>query len=165
MPVNIDVLQDHLAYSAWASARLLGAASQLTAEERSRDFGTADRSIDGTLSHIFGADRVWLTRVTGAPSTGFLAPDEKNLGFLSSAWPALHEQWMAWARTLSPASPGEEIIYRDLKGNEWRQPLWQIILHVVNHATHHRGQAAGFMRSLGHTPPPLDLSFYHRKQS
>lgn len=165
MPVNVDVLQDHLAYSAWASARLLGAASQLTAEERARDFGTADRSIDGTLSHIFGADRVWLTRVTGSPSTGFLAPEEKNLTFLSSAWPALHERWTAWARTLSPESPTEEIIYRDLKGNEWRQPLWQIILHVVNHATHHRGQAAGFMRSLGHTPPPLDLSFYHRKQS
>jgi uncharacterized damage-inducible protein DinB len=155
MPVNLEVLQDHLAYTAWASARLVGAAAQLTEEERTRDFGTADRTIDGTLAHIFAADRVWLTRVSGAPSTAFL----------QIAWPALHEQWMAWTRTLSPASPTEEVIYRDLKGNEWRQPLWQIILHVVNHATHHRGQVAGFMRMMGRTPPPLDLSFYHRKQS
>jgi uncharacterized damage-inducible protein DinB len=165
MPVNLDVLQDHLAYTAWASARLLAAASELTPEERARDFGTADRSVEGTLAHVFAGDRVWLKRVTGAPSTGFLSAEEKNLSFLQTAWPALHQEWIAWAKTLNLASPTQEIVYRDLKGNEWRQPLWQIILHVVNHGTHHRGQVAGFMRSLGRTPPPLDLSFYHRKQS
>jgi uncharacterized damage-inducible protein DinB len=55
-----------------------------------------------------------------------------------------------------------EVSYRDLKGNPWRTPLWQIVLHVVNHATHHRGQAAGFLRALGHAPPPLDLIAYYR---
>jgi uncharacterized damage-inducible protein DinB len=165
MPVTLDVLQNHLAYTAWASARLLDATAKLTAEERARNFGTADRSVDGTLAHIFGADRVWLTRVSGAPSADYPTPEEQNLAFLQDAWPNLHERWIAWARTLNAASPSEEITYRDLKGNEWRQPLWQIILHVVNHATHHRGQVAGFIRSLGHTPPSIDLAFFDRKQS
>jgi uncharacterized damage-inducible protein DinB len=50
-----------------------------------------------------------------------------------------------------------------MRGNPWTQPLWEIVLHVVNHGTHHRGQAAGFLRSLGHTPPKLDLIFYYRQ--
>jgi uncharacterized damage-inducible protein DinB len=52
--------------------------------------------------------------------------------------------------------------YKDSKGNPYRQPLWQLILHVVNHGTHHRGQASGFLRALGHTPPVLDLVAYYR---
>ena len=42
---------------------------------------------------------------------------------------------------------------------------WQIVTHVVNHGTHHRGQVSGFLRTMGHTPPPLDLSFYYREQA
>jgi uncharacterized damage-inducible protein DinB len=51
-----------------------------------------------------------------------------------------------------------------MKGNPWTELLAKLALHVVNHGTHHRGQAAGFLRTLGHTPPPLDLSVYDREQ-
>lgn len=164
MSVTPEALLNHLAYAAWADARLLKAVSALTPEELTRDFGTADRSITGTLSHIFAADRVWLTRVLGQPSTGALAAEEQTLSFLHSAYPPLHEQWIAWASSLGVDGPALELTYRDWKGNEWCQPLWQIVLHVVNHSTHHRGQVSGFFRSLGHTPPVLDLSAFHRKQ-
>ncbi len=30
--------------------------------------------------------------------------------------------------------------YRDLKGNSHETLIWQIALHMVNHATYHRGQ-------------------------
>jgi hypothetical protein len=53
--------------------------------------------------------------------------------------------------------------YQDLNGNPWRQPLWQLVLHVVNHSTHHRGQVAGFLRTLGRVPPPLDITVYYRE--
>jgi uncharacterized damage-inducible protein DinB len=56
-----------------------------------------------------------------------------------------------------------EIVYRDLKGRTWKQPVWQLVLHLVNHGTHHRGQVSGFIRAMGATPPPLDLVFYYRE--
>jgi len=45
-----------------------------------------------------------------------------------------------------------------------QQPLWQVVLHAVNHGTHHRGQVSGFLRTLGHTPPVTDLSHFYRRR-
>jgi uncharacterized damage-inducible protein DinB len=164
MSVSSLVLQDHIGYTAWASARLLEAASQLSPEELSRDFLTADKSVLGTLTHIYAADRVWLTRIKGEPSGSFVTEEERNLPYLQTAWPELDQRWRVWASSLTAASPSREVTYRDMKQNQWKQPLWQIVLHVVNHASHHRGQVSGFIRSMGHTPPPLDLAAYHRGQ-
>jgi uncharacterized damage-inducible protein DinB len=55
--------------------------------------------------------------------------------------------------------------FKDLQGKEWTQPLWELVLHVVNHGTHHRGQVSGFLRTLGKEPPQLDMSFYDRQKA
>jgi uncharacterized damage-inducible protein DinB len=81
---------------------------------------------------------------------------------LQSGWPALLEGWQTFAASLTDELVGAEVSYHDMKGNAWQQPLWQLMLHVVNHGTHHRGQVAGFLRSLGKTPPPLDLVLFYR---
>jgi uncharacterized damage-inducible protein DinB len=56
---------------------------------------------------------------------------------------------------------GRTIAYRDLKGNAYETPISQIA-HLVNHATHHRGQLSGFLRAMGRAPPALDLIAYYR---
>ena len=162
MPVSADTLRLQLDYSAWATRRLLDAASELTAADRSRDFGTADRSVAGTLLHIFGADRIWLARVLGAGQPNHPGPDFAEIATLRGAWFSLAAEWNAWAETLSDESALAVLSYRDLKGSPWQTPLWQIVLHVVNHATHHRGQVVGFLRALGRQPPALDLIAYYR---
>ena len=116
----------------------------------------------GTLVHVFAADRIWLQRVQGVPPLGIPGPEYYDAAVLRPAWQAVGEDWRAWARPLADEDFLQEISYRDLKGNPWRTPLWQVVLHVVNHGTHHRGQAAGFLRSMGHPPPPLDLIAYYR---
>jgi uncharacterized damage-inducible protein DinB len=165
MSVSLEVLRDHIEYTAWATRRLVEAAAQLSPEELTRDFQTGDRTVIDTLVHVFGADRIWLARIEGAPSPGVPAGAERDLARLQTAFPELHGKWRQWASSLTANSPDTQIAYSDLKGRQWKQPLWQIILHVVNHGTHHRGQVSGFIRSLGHTPPTIDLSFYHRGQT
>jgi uncharacterized damage-inducible protein DinB len=66
MPLSVADLREHLAYSAWASQRLVLAASELTEAELLRDFQTSDHSVLGTLVHTFAADRVWLARMHSA---------------------------------------------------------------------------------------------------
>jgi len=164
MFLSADILRSHLAYTAWASRRIVAAAAKLSPEEQTRNFQTADKSVLGTLVHIYAADRVWLSRLTGATPAAFVTEADYQFPVLENDWPALLDRWQAWARSLTDEGTQVVLAYQDTKGNPYRQPIWQLILHVVNHGTHHRGQVSGFLRALGHTPPPLDLVAYFREQ-
>jgi uncharacterized damage-inducible protein DinB len=166
MAITTEALRSHLDYTSWASRRLVSAISSLPAEELSRDFRTADHSILGTLVHIYAADRIWFGRIQGNPPARFLDPEQDmRVDVLRADWPRLHERWQDWAVQQDDNSLHQKLAYKDLKGNRYETPLWQIVLHVVNHGTHHRGQVSGFLRALGHTPPPLDLIAYYREMS
>lgn len=161
MAIERSTLQTHFAYAAWASVRLVDAARKLSEEELARDFGTSDKSVLGTLVHTFAADRVWLARVRGAVPARFIdVAQDMKMPVLEHDWPQVLTGWQEF---LAGADVTAAISYQDLKGNPYTTALWQIGLHVVNHGTHHRGQVAGFLRTMGHTPPPLDLIAYYRQ--
>jgi uncharacterized damage-inducible protein DinB len=162
MSVSAEALRLHIDYTAWASARLLDAAAALTAEELTRDFQTADKTVLDTLAHVFAADRIWLSRLQGAPRATFIDPQDRQLSALQREWPVLLDRWKEYVAGISDEQARKHISYNDLKGNPHSQPLWQILLHIVNHGTHHRGQAAGFVRAMGHKPPVLDLIAFYR---
>jgi uncharacterized damage-inducible protein DinB len=162
MPVSVDTLRLQLDYSAWATQRLMDAAAKLSEEELTRDFKTADKTVLDTLVHIYAADRIWLARVTAEPRATFVDPADRDLTLLQTEWPALHQRWKLWLRDFKDHDALRVIFYKDTKGRDYSQPVWQILLHLVNHGTHHRGQVSGFLRAMGQTPPPLDLIAYYR---
>jgi len=92
--ISPEIARTHLAYTEWATARLLAAARELDSAELARDFGTANRSILGTLVHVFGADRVWLARLQGGPQQW---PGDYDLPGLESDWSVLYARWQSWA--------------------------------------------------------------------
>jgi uncharacterized damage-inducible protein DinB len=162
MSVSAEVLRQHLGYTAWASDHLVRAVSQIPPHHLTHDFQTADRTILGTLVHTFGADRIWLKRILGESPAIFLTDDDHRLIVLQQEWPAVLAGWQDWARPLTDEQAAAILHLKDLKGNLYTYAVWQVVLHVVNHATHHRGQVSGFLRTLGHTPPQLDLTRYYR---
>ncbi len=162
MSVSVDTLRLQLDYSAWASQRLLDAAAKLSHEELTRDFKTADKTVLDTLVHIYAADRIWLARVQQEPRATFSDPEDRDLTLLQTEWPALNARWKLWLREFKDGDVVRMISYKDMKGRPYSQPLWQILLHLVNHGTHHRGQISGFIRAMGYTPAPLDMIAYYR---
>lgn len=165
MPITAADLRAHMRYSAWASNRLVSVATTLPEEELTRDFATADKNVVGTLAHVFAADRIWLNRVTGRAHTKFIDDSDRKLDVLRYDWPPILAQWDTLLAKETDESVTRVIQYAGLKGDPFQTPLWQIVLHVVNHGTHHRGQVSGFIRALGHTPPPVDLIAYYREQA
>jgi uncharacterized damage-inducible protein DinB len=165
MKVSIDVLRAHLAYSQWANEKLLQASRDLSPGELGRDFGSADKSVVGTLVHVFAAERVWLDRVQSHVPRTFIGEEDREFAALQRAWPPIWEAWKEWADLQTDASIHESVSYHDLKGNAHTTPLWQIVLHLVNHGAHHRGQVTGFLRAMNQKPPALDLIAFYRERA
>jgi uncharacterized damage-inducible protein DinB len=157
-----NALRAQIDYSAWASKRLVVAASQLSPDGLTQNFRTADGSILGTLVHIYAADRMWHGRIQQTPPSVFASESDYSLTVLETDWPRLHAAWQQWAASLNDEAALAPFPHTDLKGRPWVLPMWKAVMHVVNHATHHRGQVAGFMRALGHTPPNTDFAAYCR---
>ncbi len=151
--ISADGARVHLKYSNWASRRLLEAAQKLDPEQFTRDLGVANKSVRGTLEHILMADRTWVARILGIA----IEPEP-----LETQWPQIQQRWSDFAAGLSDSDLMRVISYKDTKGNPYETPLWQIVLHVVNHATLHRGQVMAMFRQLGVAPPPTDLIFFYR---
>jgi uncharacterized damage-inducible protein DinB len=158
-----QLLRFQLDFTTWATERMLTAAEGLSAEELTQDFKTSDKSVLGTLTHIYRAERLWLKRMRGEKAE-FKVDGDDTLGGLRQSWPGVRSGWADWARELSDDEAVAEMSYHDLKGNPYTQPMWMIVLHVVNHSTHHRGQAVGFIRALEHTPPNVDLITFSRQR-
>ena len=163
MFVSAETLLLQLDYTSWASRRLVEAAAALSEAELIHDFKTADKSVLGTLVHLYVSERIWLARLQIAPyPVPPVSETDYRFAVLQNEWPVLLDRWKQWASGLTDQDVQQLVSYTDTRGRWWEEPLWQLLLHVVNHGTHHRGQVSGFLRSLGHAPPPLDLTLYYR---
>ncbi len=116
MPVSPETLRTHLDYTAWAASRLLEAPAQLSPEELTRDFGTADKSVVGTLAHVFAADRVWIGRIQGTPPAKFITDEDRDLALLQREWPVVLRAWQEWAAGLTNENVAQVAVLSGFEG-------------------------------------------------
>jgi uncharacterized damage-inducible protein DinB len=153
----------HLRYQAWATGLICDAAKQLPSAEYEKDCGSSHGGIKTTLHHMFRADSLWFSRVAGEPF-GNIADVSvpETLPELASEWGTLLDRFQNWFRQLEPKQYGIEVRYTNSQGVPYSTPLWQVVLHVVNHGTLHRGQVVAMMRQAGMKPPATDLILFYR---
>jgi uncharacterized damage-inducible protein DinB len=156
--MTAEEIRLHISYSGWASRKLLEATLALPEEQQSREFGVSHKTLMGTLEHTYLGDRIWFSRIADPRVLQIEDP-------LPVAWPKVQKRWEDWAAAISHQDIVKNIEYKDLKGDSHRTPVWQIVLHVVNHATLHRGQAMSLLRQLGVSAPPTDLIYYYRENA
>lgn len=165
-------LKDHFAlmagYNAWANGRLYRMAGQLTDEQYRRNVGAYFESLQGTLNHLLVADRIWLRRLTGTGE----APKRlneilyENLSELSAARRAEDERLIRFVESTTDEQLEGSAEYRTLDGSRQKQPLREVLAHLFNHQTHHRGQAHGILTTLGvKEPDSLDVLWMLRERS
>jgi uncharacterized damage-inducible protein DinB len=148
-PVIGDICRQHLEFMKWADNLMLAA---ITAQMPARK---------ETLEHIFMAERIWLARVRDTVNAKLLIPPP-DPETLAAEWSDLHGQWLKWAE--EEQDWGKILPYKTLTGVESQSTLWQIVLHVTNHGSYHRGQVASALRAAGFTPPSTDLILWYRQQ-
>jgi uncharacterized damage-inducible protein DinB len=153
-------------YNAWANQRSLAAAQKLTVEQFPKPMGSSFSSIRDTLAHIYGAEWIWLERFQGrSPSALPNMSQFPDVQTLREAWLVHEERLLAFVAGLTQADLDRTMEYKTLKFGVYSNPLWQSMLHVVNHGTYHRGQVTTLLRQLGAQPVLLDLMHFYRERS
>lgn len=152
-------LRKLVAYNQWANEKILKSIDGMTAEELARPVDAYFGSIEKNLQHVLGAMRVWLARWNGEVPPSLQAP-------IGGPWPdefgATHVAYRAFVESLTGASAGRIVDYKDTKGNPYRNPLDQLISHVVNHGTHHRAETGMVLERIGRSPGDMDYILYCR---
>ena len=154
-------------YNAWANARLFRMAGALQDELYRKEVGAYFKSLHGTLNHLLAADRIWMRRLTGIGDH----PDKLN-AILFDDLPSLHaarveqdSRIIGFVQELEAPDFEEVLEYRTLNGTPQRQRRREILAHLFNHQTHHRGQVHGLLSQTAVAPPSLDLILYLRESA
>lgn len=162
------------AYNEWMNRKLYGAAAALPAERLHEDRGAFFGSIFGTLTHLAIADLVWFKRIAaGGPGLSDLPSlqcldglprptslDQRlcaTLPELDALRTTLDAAIIAFCAGLQPAQLDAPFTWTSMKGVASTKRLGDILLHVFNHQTHHRGQATTLFSQLGVDVGPTDI--------
>ena len=140
------------AYDRWATQRVLAALDGLDDELWARPNVVGERGLGGILVHHLGASQRWRNgfQQTGQEPEPELEP-LPTIDELRRRW---DEEWAevdAWLPTIT-----EGFLNYVHEG----VPVWQLVVHVVNHGTQHRSEAAALLTAECRSPGDLDMSDY-----
>src|SRR2546426_821911 len=160
-PVIVELIRSLYRYNDWANGRILDASARLTCEQLLEGGGASFDSVRDTLVHTMGAEWLYLERWHGrSPRASFAAADFPDLATIRARWQTIERDTQAFVATLTEADLARVVEYTNMQGERWAYPLWQQMIHQVNHATQHRSEAAVMLTKLGHSPGWLDLLYF-----
>jgi uncharacterized damage-inducible protein DinB len=151
-----------VAFNQWADARIFEAMSQLSAEQFGRDLQSSHGGIQGTLAHIVGVEKGWLRRWQRQAESAALPPSQMHsLVELRAYWESVCADMNQFLATLDDRKL-QETLSTTTSAGTFTAPYWQMIQHVVDHSSYHRGQIVTMLRQLGVTPPSTGVMRFYR---
>lgn len=154
--------QHLLAYHGWAYQRLLESLGHVDDAVYRAPCGLFFGSLHGTLNHLAAVDRIWLARVRQEVPPYDRLDVEVAAGRVELAT-FLAQGVDAWRRHLAPLDAADlfrPLDYRNMRGEPQRRSLAEIVTHLVNHGTHHRGQASAAISAMGLETPAMDFIYF-----
>lgn len=157
-----DILAQMARYHAWATEGLLASIAIIPDEPYRKPCGLFFGSIHGTLNHLLLTDsQIWFPRFKSEPAASLPldAEVEHDRAALAARLVAATARWPEHVAGLDEAALAEDLRYTMTTGQPRVLPRPAALLHVFNHATHHRGQITAGMTMLGFEFQPLDLPY------
>ena len=145
---------------------MLDAVEGLTPEQYTRDLGSSFRSVRDTVVHIYAAEWIWHQRWLGHSPTALPPADQfPDFAAIRGAW-SEHEGLVRACVDRIGDDVARIMPYTLLNGTSSSSLFWQLLQHVVNHASYHRGQVTTMLRQLGAAPgKSTDMILFHRERN
>jgi uncharacterized damage-inducible protein DinB len=151
-------------YNAWANKLMLDAAAKLPEGEATKPRTTLFRNIVHTLNHNYVIDLIFKAHLEGRDH-GFTArntPEHPPLDELAREQKALDEWYVAWSDRMTDEELDQKVSFTFVGGGPGVMTRAEMILHIVNHTSYHRGFAADLFYQVPAKPPTTDLTVFLR---
>jgi uncharacterized damage-inducible protein DinB len=154
-------------YNAWANRLIFDAVAALPEGEATKERQSLFKNMVHTLNHNYVIDLIWRAHLEGREH-GFSArntPDHPPLAELWRGQQAIDAWYVAWSVSISDAALKEEVNFTLVGGNRGVMTRGQILLHVVNHTSYHRGFVTDLFYQVPARPPVTDLPVFLRENA
>ena len=137
-------------YDAWANDLVLQSIKEKSIQ---------NQKIELLFSHLLTAQKIWLDRCINEHKDFELWSIKQDLAdFLNQNTVG----WLNYLGILEDASFQNFISYQNTKGQEFNTLLKDILIHLVNHGTYHRGQIIQLLKEERTTVPQTDYIYWVR---
>ena len=155
-------------YDRWANARVFESLEALTREQFTRDLGGSFRSVRDTILHILAGEWTWLTFWKAPSHDDALLADlrtRRQALFSPETFSDVDAVWRKWTEVEREQldfinGVTVESLEKMLPARDTLLSLAQLMQHVANHSTYHRGQISLMMRQLGAEPAATDFHVF-----
>jgi uncharacterized damage-inducible protein DinB len=156
-------------YNHWANELIFDAVAKLPAGEPTKERPSLFRNMVHTLNHNYVIDLIWQAHLEGREH-GFTARNTPGHPPLNELWKQQREidaWYVAWSDGMTEAALAEKLRFALIGGNEGTMTRAEILLHVVNHTSYHRGFVGDLFYQVPgeHRPPTTDLPVYLRENA
>ena len=161
-----EIFIQYASYTAWANSLILQVIENLPEVQQHADIRSSFPSLYKTVLHLLGAESIWWQRVKlqekiDRPSDSFTG----SFAELSKRLQQQNKQWLEWVTNTNENGLQHEFIYLNSKRERFKQPVFQMLLHLFNHGTYHRGQLVTMLRQLGvEKIPATDFIVWSRRK-
>ena len=163
--ITVDTARMLTRYNAWSNRLMFDAVAALPPGEATKERRSLFRNIVHTLNHNYVIDLIWQAHLEGREH-GFTArntPDHPPLAELQVLQRKVDDWYIDWGNRMTDAALGEKMHFTLVGGNRGAMTRGEILLHVVNHTSYHRGFACDLFFQVPARPPIMDLPVFLRE--
>jgi uncharacterized damage-inducible protein DinB len=139
-------------YEKWATGKVLDAMRQLSVQ---------DEKCLEWMAHILMAQLVWYSRLVNSADQ-YMPWDKKTFEECISLYEGNTKYWEEYLKPLDEKEFARTITYKNTKGDAFENKIKDILTHVINHSTYHRGQIIAKLKGQLPLLPSTDYIFYIR---
>jgi uncharacterized damage-inducible protein DinB len=158
-----ELLQQYTAFNIWANQKITDAVLQLPEDKIHADITSSFPSLYKTVLHLLDAESIWWQRLK--LQEHIERPSESFTGSFAELQKKLLQQSSLFYDWVSNASePQLQHVFAYVRDKEQnKMQVCDMLLHLFNHNSYHRGQLVTMLRQSGVTKiPSTDFGAYLR---
>jgi uncharacterized damage-inducible protein DinB len=146
-----------LDYNVWANKLVCSNIETFSNDLFDKSVGGSFGSLKATIVHLFESDWLWLNRWKGIPLADVPKWDYDDAASINKLWYPIQDEMLAVAKEIKPE---QAIHFITRKGASHTLSFEDIVMHVTNHGSYHRGQLTHIVRELGQKPVSTDYFIF-----